>query len=177
MMEEWRDVVGYEGLYQVSSLGRVKSLARSYHAPRKGTMALIPIPERMLSRVVGKVGYFTVGLSRLGKTKTVYVHQLVCEAWHGPRPTGHDVAHSDGDKLNCAPQNLRWATRRENLLDKARHGTQPRGNDLWFTKIPDAVVREIRRDKDKSVTQWARELGVCHGTVSAIRRGNERIYA
>jgi hypothetical protein len=139
-------------------------------------MADVPIPERILSNVVIKAGYYTVSLSRDGKTKTIYVHQLVCEAWHGARPHGHDVAHWDGNKLNCTPENLRWATRQENLRDKVRHGTQPRGDDLWFAKIPDSVVREIRTDQGKPVTKWAEELGVSHGTVSAIRRREERIH-
>jgi hypothetical protein len=177
MNETWKAVPGYEGLYEVSSLGRVKSLARECRAMRKGTMASVPIPERMLTPTQISVGYLTVGLSRDGNCKTKYIHQLVCEAWNGPRPEGFDAAHFDGDKHNNTPENLRWASRRDNVKDKVRHGRQPRGDDLWFTKISDEQVRLIRSNAHVTAKAWADKLGVAHQTISAIRRGEERVHA
>lgn len=57
----------------------------------------------------------------------VSVHILVCEAFHGPRRLGLEVAHNDGNRLNASATNLRWATRLANIADKWLHGTMPGG--------------------------------------------------
>lgn len=174
--EEWRNVPGYEGMYQISSFGRVKSLARTFPAKRKGVQTEVRMPERILTPYL-TAGYPSVALCRAGKQRTTYIHQLVCEAWHGPRPEGHDVAHYDGDKANSRPHNLRWATRHENILDKNRHGKQPRGDDLWFTKVPDAAVPAIRASTSKLVPTWAAKFGVSESCIREIRAGRERQHA
>jgi len=172
--EEWRDVPGWEGFYRVSSLGRVLSVARSYRAYRKGVMASIPIPERMLKTFL-TVGYPSVALCGRGQQKTTYVHELVCAAWHGPRPMGSDVAHNDGCKTNCNPSNLRWASRAENMADKKVHGTQKRGDALWFTKISDDTVAKIRGDDTMTNKEWAALCGVSQSLISSIRSGRRRM--
>lgn len=88
-----------------------------------------------------------------------------------------DVAHNDGTRTNNRPENLRWATRQENHADKVIHGTQLRGDDLWFTKVSDAKVREIRADLSKTSAAWARQLGVSQTLIGAIRQGKRRTGA
>lgn len=112
MEEEWRPVVGYEGSYAVSSLGRVKSL------PRKGVRR-----ERVLSANPGAQGYPVVSLWANGSGRDVTVHSLVAQAFIGPRPEGADVAHRDGSRTNNSVDNLRYLSRRENLLEAVEHGT------------------------------------------------------
>lgn len=113
MTEEWRPVVGYEGIYEVSDLGRVRSL------PRR----LVP-NMRLMTLMEAGGGHLRVCLSRGDGTWVLrYVHALVAEAWHGPRPTArHEVCHNDGDPKNNVASNLRWGTRSDNMWDRVRHG-------------------------------------------------------
>lgn len=114
--EEWRPVVGYEGKYLVSNLGRVKSVERLDTLGRR-------TPAQDKSTRLGKVGYPVVSLWSEGVGKTHTVHTLVSEAFIGPRPKGYDVAHEDGTRTNNKVENLRYKTRQENLLDAVNHKT------------------------------------------------------
>lgn len=101
------------------------------------------------------------------------VHLLVCEAFHGPKPTPkHEVAHWDGDPGNNVPANLRWATRAENMADKIRHGRVSRtsGEIDGMSKLKTADVIEIRRRAAAGESQrvLAREFGVKQPTISNI---------
>jgi hypothetical protein len=107
----WAWVPDYEGLYAVSDQGQVHSL------PRATTRGL-PCSQR---RDPG--GYFMVTLSKDGRHESVRVHILVLTAFRGPCPDGKEGAHDDGDQANNSLGNLWWKTHRENLLDRARHGT------------------------------------------------------
>ncbi|MDF2707066.1 MAG: hypothetical protein K0R62_2718 [Nonomuraea muscovyensis] len=111
--ERWLPVVGWEGLYEVSSQGRVRSLY-------SGTRSKTGFPK---PHCTSRGQYMAVDLSRQGKRKTIAVHVLVAAAFIGPRPDGMDVCHNDGDSLNNRPENLRYGTRSENVLDEIAHGT------------------------------------------------------
>lgn len=104
MLEEWRDVIGYEGLYQVSYYGQVKRLANT---PRCKT-------ERILKLFNNPSGYPFVVLSANGKTKSLMVHRLVATAFMGACPVGFEVNHKDGNKENNFISNLEYVTRGEN---------------------------------------------------------------
>lgn len=110
--EEWRPVVGYEGLYEVSNFGRVKSLARK--VPSRGN-GLRPVKERILIAHKNGKGYMNVILCLNGKThKHGLVHRLVAEAFI-PNPEGKpNIDHIDCDPLNNCVWNLRWCTQKEN---------------------------------------------------------------
>lgn len=109
--ESWRPVVGYEALYEVSSLGRVRRAA----------------DQRLLSgsidrsRVYSK-RYRRVALTQVRTKETRYVHHLVCEAFNGRRPVDLLALHDDGDSLNNQAANLYWGSHSENGLDRVRHG-------------------------------------------------------
>ena len=105
--EEWRDIVGYEGRYQVSSTGRVKSLERKDCLERT-------IRERILKQAVTHNGYLRVDLCAGGKRKRLRVHRLVGEAFL-PRAEGKDaINHKDEDKTNNNVWNLEWVSDKEN---------------------------------------------------------------
>ena len=113
--EVWLPVVGYEGAYQVSNWGRVRSLpgfARGARI-RKATPA-------------GK-GHLRVELSLYNQPRSIYVHRMVLEAFVGPCPDGMEGCHNDGDPTNNHLDNLRWDTRSENVRDAIRHGTYSNG--------------------------------------------------
>ena len=111
-IEEWRPVVGYEGLYEVSSFGRVKSLARK--VPSRGG-GFRPIPERILVAHRNGRGYMNVILCKNGREhKHGLVHRLVAEAFI-PNVYGKpNIDHIDCDPINNCVWNLRWCTQREN---------------------------------------------------------------
>lgn len=115
-VEEWRAVVGWEGLYEVSSLGRVRSLPRQTSHGIVGGRVLKPSPNKRRNN------YLQVGLSNVTR-RTAKVHVLVAAAFHGERPDGMEIRHLDGDPANNAASNLRYGTKSENMLDAVRHGT------------------------------------------------------
>lgn len=122
-VEEWRDIDGYEGLYQVSNYGRVKSVERDVQFVKNtGTVFSKHFPERILSQNMSTPGYYTVMLYKDNKengpkeSKRFGVHQLVAEAFL-PNPMGlRDVNHKDEDKTNNVVTNLEWMTHRDNKL-------------------------------------------------------------
>ena len=106
-METWAFIPGYEGVYQVSDLGNIKSFARY----KEG---------RLLKPGKASHGYYTVSFGR-NKSKTV--HSLVALAFFGPCPKGMEVLHIDGTRTNNAKTNLRYGTRTDNILDAIKHGS------------------------------------------------------
>jgi hypothetical protein len=114
--ERWLPVPGYEGLYEVSDDGQVRSL------PRK-SQGSATCGGRALKPWLGNKGYLLVGLWRNGTCRTRTVHRLVCEAFHGPCPDSYEACHNDGNPLNNHADNLRWDSHSENMLDRTRHGT------------------------------------------------------
>lgn len=122
-MEEWRAVLGYEGLYEVSSFGRIRGIRR------KGSHGL---PLKLFRNK--RHAYLQAVLSRGGIERNVKPHILVCEAWHGHRPVGMLVRHLDGDSFNNSPDNLCWGTPRENSLDVVRHGNHHQSNKTHCKK-------------------------------------------
>lgn len=113
LMERWRPVAGFEGAYEVSSHGRVKSL------PRTTTKGGFLTPK--IARKRG--GYPVVGLVMNGKQSTRSIHSLVAEAFIGERLPGFDIRHIDGNPLNARVENLAYGSRSENNFDAVRHGT------------------------------------------------------
>lgn len=120
--EQWLPVAGYEGLYEVSDLGRVKSL----HRPRlRGGFW----PERILRPGPQRKGYLTVSLcDRFGQRKSSRVHRLVLAAFVGPCPNGMDVLHRNDVPGDNRLVNLYYGTRSENQRDALANGR--RGMDL-----------------------------------------------
>lgn len=120
MKEEWRPVVGYEGLYEVSNLSRVKSVERDITVDRVNRDGLVKpytvhVKERILKQGRRHDGYADVSLSDHGKTVLHCVHRLVAEAWI-PNPQGlRCVNHKDLDKTNNALSNLEWVSNSENV--------------------------------------------------------------
>lgn len=142
MCEEWRGVVGLEDYYQVSDFGRVQSttiMVRGPHGSAQKRTGRELKPDYSGS-------YPTVALSVNGKKKTYRIHNLVLEAFVGPRPTGMVARHfPDRDTSNNRLDNLSWATKVENEGDKESHGTLTIGECNGCSKLTLAEVRSIRR--------------------------------
>lgn len=112
--EEWRPVVGYEGFYEASSLGRIRSVDRLV---RRSATTM----RRRRGQIIKAHGekYLLIELSG----KTYLVHRLVAAAFLGPCPPGLEVCHNDGDSQNNAVWNLRYDTHANNLKDAVMQGT------------------------------------------------------
>lgn len=176
MQEEvWRDVVGYEGLYEVSNLGRVRSLDRvvAHHtagkAVRKGRMRKLAFDGH----------YLNVSLSKDGKTVVRRVHRVVAQAFI-PNPDNlSDVDHIDCDKLNNRVDNLRWCTSAENTRfawDNGLIRSVPYSERSEWQRERSAAARRravVRSDGKwyKSTTDAAKDLGVSRGAVSHVLCG------
>ena len=123
-MEAWKPVVGYEDCYEVSSLGRVRSVDRSNGRRLiKGRL----LKERLLPN-----GRPRVSLSSGGRAVDAYTYRLVLEAFTGPCPPGMEALHWDDNVGNNAIHNLRWGTRAENMRDMSRNG----GGNAGLTHCP-----------------------------------------
>lgn len=120
----WREVLGHEGLYEVSDQGLVRSVDRIVFRSDGMTVRRAGI---RLKVSVSMSGYPYVCLSRQGVERRYRVHRLVLEAFIGPRPAGMECCHGDGNQGNCRLSNLRWATQQENLEDALRHGRRRGG--------------------------------------------------
>lgn len=137
MGETWKPVPGYEGLYEVSDIGRVRRIER-----------------RVLTPHAGNGGYLRVLLCNRHQ-KHVGIHRLVAGAFIGACPPGYVVNHKDGDPANNAPSNLEYVTQSQNV----RHafetlGRQPphRGESTHFAKLTDNDVIQIRRRRVEGQT-------------------------
>ena len=116
----WLPVVGYEGLFEVSSDGRVRSLDRIVTTK---TGVRKTHRGRILSQHPDDDGYFRVGLSNAGRHRKRRVHSLVAESFIGPRPDGMEVCHNDSNRQNNHVSNLRYDTHSNNVLDAVANGT------------------------------------------------------
>ena len=151
---EWRAIPGFPG-YEVSDTGLVRS------------------PNRLLSLKPNNHGYCNVALWRDGKKVRRHVHNLVLEAFVGPRPEGQFGCHNDGVRTNNSLSNLRWDTASANQLDRHKHGTMCRGSENYKTHLTEADVLEIRRQAHAGVPfqEIADKFGLSKGSTGNIATG------
>ena len=165
--ERWLPVPGWEGRYEVSDLGRVRSLGmwitNQFGAPyyRPGIIRALWTDPR---------GYVHATLYRGNTQRRQAVHQLVMRAFVGPAPAGLEVCHNDGIPGNNHLSNLRYDTHSANLLDKGAHGTAARGESNHRNRWTEDQVREMRRlyAQGLSQSQIAVMFGARQATIQAI---------
>jgi hypothetical protein len=140
--ETWRPIPDWEGYYSVSDHGRVRSEPRTVHTIDGQTRH---VRGRILRLDADFNGRYTVTLSRAGRRNRRTVHRLVAAAFLGPCPPGHEVCHGDGDHTNNYVRNLRFDTKRNNVLDSVRHGTH----------------LQARKTHCPAATDWPRRTSPC----------------
>lgn len=154
-MENWKGVVGFEDLYEVSDHGRVRTI--------KTGRIKVPTAEK-------KSGRLAVMLSGRDKPRLMRVHRMVLLAFVGPAPKGHECCHNDGNPSHNHISNLRWDTTAANQADRVRHGTSNRGERCAAAKLSEAQVRAIKADP-RLQRIIAKEYGVRENTISRIKSG------
>lgn len=126
MKEEiWKDIPSYEGQYQVSSFGRVKSLERKV----PNGHVFMKVPERILSPGMGTSGYYEVSLCKNGKVKRYKIHRLVARTFLENPTAKREVNHKDGCKTNNVVSNLEWVSSSENSFHAYKIGLRKANNN------------------------------------------------
>lgn len=167
--EEWRDVPEWEGFYQVSSLGRVRSMDRVVTQRSRWGIQNRTMRGKLLKLNSCTNQYLSVSLSKPGeKPKLCLVHRLVAFAFHGNPPTGHEVCHANGIRTDNRSINLRWDSRSLNHKDKLKHGTDSRGEKNGMCKLNAQEILEIR-SSTLTLKELSGKYGVSQGTLSQIR--------
>ena len=157
LIEEWRDIEGYEGYYQISNKGRVKSLPRKR---MNGKGSYYMTKTRILKHSMTTTGYKKVELTKNGKRKSKRIHRLIAKAFI-PKVEGKpDINHIDGNPLNNEIQNLEWCTQRENVLHALEIGLRKTIN------IPKNKLRELYVEQGLSLREVGEELGMSAPWVS-----------
>ncbi len=168
MKEIWKPVVGFEGSYEVSDRGRVRSVNRivlTTRGPRSCRGRLLAA-----YRNVHRGGYRYANLRSSGKQKMCRVACLVARTFIGSRPIGSEVCHKNGKAHDDRAANLRYGTKAENIRDKERHGTIYRGQRHPAAKLTAAQVRRIRRlHNEVPKVVLAQRYGVHVGHISNVQ--------
>jgi len=166
--ERWRPVVGYEGLYDVSDRGRIRSYwssgPRSEAKVHKNTSHIMSVKKL-------RCGYPSVRLQRLDGSRTFRdVHSLIMRAFVGTRPRGQQVRHLNGVRMDNRLENLRYGTPSENQMDRVLHGTSNRGERCGAAKLDEGSVKAIRAGVAAGTKQvhYVRLYGVYPTTISCI---------
>jgi len=159
MTEIWKPIINYEGLYEISNCGRIKSFIK-----HNGTN------ERFLKFGKSENGYLQVTLCKNNIKKYFRVNRLVLETFIGPCPPRMQCRHLNGIKIDNRLINLKWGTGRENYLDKIKHGTcvDNNGNKNGMSKLNDKQIIEIRESKLK-YRELSKVYGVGIAQISRIK--------
>lgn len=163
MQEEWRPVVGYEGLYSVSNLGRVR--AEEIERPSKwGTM--MKVPERIMSLSILEGRKYRVSLTKDKKRSSYTVHRLVAQAFIPNPENKTDVNHLDNNPLNNRVDNLEWLTHKENMEYSAKQGR----TRVYLT--PERIL-EAQELIEQGVPRYkiSKQLKMCPNTMRRIFGG------
>lgn len=158
--EEWRTIPGYEGVYSVSSLGRVRRDLGGTGTCRAG---------RILSPILYTNGYQVVRLYRDKTSRAFGVHRLVAAAFIGPCPKGHQVNHLDGNKRNNRTDNLEYCTPKQNQQHAAQFGLLPRGERNGSRTHPERLARGDRHGRAKLSAEIVKEIHRRHAAGESYR--------
>jgi hypothetical protein len=167
MEEIWKDIKGYEGYYQVSNLGRVKSLNRYVKYPN-GSLRLFK--EKILCQYIMSNGYYTVCLAQV-KKKVHLVHRLICKTFLKNTEEKRTVNHINGIKTDNNLMNLEWCSYSENQKHAHRLGlSDTKGEKNAASKLTEQQAKEIKYGhKGLTQTEIAKIYGIDRRTVSNIR--------
>lgn len=169
MSEVWKDIVGYEGLYQISNESSVRRVAGVVTRILNGK----EIQQRVSEKILSQNGtYPQVNLCRDGVREQCYIHHLVAESFLGPRPDGLQVCHEDGNPKNTHYSNLRYDTPKGNASDRHLHGTHAKGEYNPAAKYTAEMISHIKHDLlSERQFKVAQDWNIPKSSVRAIAQG------
>jgi hypothetical protein len=174
MKEIWEEILGYEGLYQVSNCGNVKSLSRTI---TKGNITYVT-KDKLLKQSIDTVGYPYVNLSDYKKQKTFRVHQLVAIAFLNHTPNKYDgllVDHIDGNKLNNNLNNLQLVTNRINSSKDRKNKTSKFTGVSWHKQSNKWLAQVRKNDKVEYLGVFEKEEDAAIAYLNSLQA--ERSYS
>ena len=164
----WKPIPGWESSYKISDCGEIRSVERRVTCSHGFDRVY---RSQHIRQVKGQKGYMRVKLSRPGEHCQFLVHQLVLQAFVGPKPEGQVCRHLNGNPADNRLENLAWGTEKENGADKAKHGTGKgeRHGRSRLTAFQAFMLREL--PSDLSNGEIGRRFGVAGSAISNLRRG------
>lgn len=168
MEEIFKDIEGYEGLYQISNLGRVKSLCRVVTTTDGRIRTL---KEKILSLGLNTYGYNYLGLCKGGKRKFITIHRLVADTFIPNPDNKPQVNHINGIKTDNTIDNLEWTTAKENMRHavNSKLKISSKGTEHGMSKLTEKEVLEIR-ESNLSQRKLAKLYAVTQPLISSIKR-------
>lgn len=171
MEEIWKDLKGYEGLYKISSLGKIKSLDRKRYCGHKGNKPQLR-KGRILKQHYDYLGYKRVRLSKNSTTKTLTLHRLLAINFIENPYNKPNINHIDGNKANNNLNNLEWCTQKENVQHSYNLGLSKgiKGEQNNKSKLKAKDIKEIRKlhKQKKTQTDIAKMFNVSIANISEI---------
>ena len=174
--EIWKDIPNYEGLYQISNLGRVKSLER-FRKGKNGSLS--SVKEKILKPGILNSGYYIIGLTKQSILKFYYVHRLVWESFNGSIPEGYEINHLDEIPSNNRLSNLSLVTHKENINygTRTERSTKKRINGKCSKPVLQFTLDDILVKEYPSTKQVERELGFGQGNIVNCCKGKvKQVY-
>ncbi len=174
--ELWRDIPGFDGVYQASYVGRIRSRwMSSGRGQGRGSVKLLGATWR-IKKLTESGGYNVVGLILpSGQEKVYRVCRLVLLAFVGPCPLCYECCHGEGGSLNDSLSNICWGSRKKNQgPDRWRDGTHNRGERHGQSKLKNEEVVQIKKRllRGDSISSLSKLFGMSYHTVWDIKRGH-----
>jgi len=179
-MEEWKDVIDYEGLYEVSNEGNVKSVDRVVYQVMNGVRKSFNYKSKILTQELTSRNYLRVTLSKSNTQKRHSVHRLVATAFLENHENLEQVNHKDGVTTNNKIENIEWCTQSENQKHAFRTGLQMpvKGENHGNCKLTNEQIEEIKQlysTENHTQKQIALKYGISRQHVSDITLLKKRL--
>lgn len=167
--EVWKSINGYETMFEVSNMGRVRGIQRTTKTTEYGPTIC---RARLLKGTPDRKGHIRICFGNGPSKKSFFVHRLVAEAFIGPRPRGLNVLHKNDIANDNRAENLYYGTQFQNMQDRERNGKTARGERCGCAKLTAEMVREIRLLKPTTTYYaLAARFGVSHTSIEQVVKG------